>query len=210
LSDPLDFGKGPLTTVDPPDAFVALFEPSGALIWAKSYPGPGWQIPHHMVIEPISEDLILTGTLRDNASISFGGDIVSANGGAFFARLTSAGSHVHSRAVERFGEPHGLVVDGNGEIATAGPFVDVVDFGGEPVATEGTQDGILAKLAPDLTRRWTLQVGSIAYDNVWDVASDEANQLFVAGYFQDHIQLEGCGTLTSAGDSDVLLVKLDR
>jgi hypothetical protein len=208
LDSPVNLGGGTLATVDAPDAFVAVYQSTGAFLWAKPYSGPGFQIAHRLAIAPQAGDLIVTGYL--SGSTSFGGTNLSATNGAFLARLSAIGDHKKSIAIENFFVPRALVVDSQDNTLVSGPFGDITNFGGGQIATEGYQDGIVAKLGPGLEQLWTLQIGSIGYDNAWGVDSDESSHSFVAAYFQNEIELEGCGKLTSAGDADLLLIKLDK
>jgi hypothetical protein len=211
-NDHLDLGKGLMAHTSGTDTFVAVYEPDGDAVWTKAFGGPGVQDPYRVVVDPASGDLLLAGLLRYGpramGSTSFGGSTLTLTEGGYLARLDSAGEHLSSRAVSGVW-PTRIAVDGAGNVLVGGPFGGLVDFGNPPIASEGKQDGVFSKLEPGLAHQWTLPFGSFEDDAVAGIAVDGTATAFVAGQFMGTVTLPGCLPLTSAGDADILLMKVD-
>jgi hypothetical protein len=206
IDSPTDFGGGVEPFHSAQDAFVVVYKSNGDFVRAKVYGGPGTQSIQRVALDGPTGDMIFAGHLA--GSVGFDGPPISTPWGGFAARLTASGAHIESRAWNEFGLPRSLLVDTHGDIVISGPFSTQTNVGAEPISSVGTQDGLIWKVGPTLGNLSTLQIGSIADDNAWGVAADPAGNLFVGAHFQDKIDIEGCGELTSAGDADVLLMKL--
>jgi hypothetical protein len=96
--------------------------------------------------------------------------------------------------------PDGLVL--------AGEIVGTVDFGGGP-ATANADDAFAARFSASGAHRWTRRLGGPGRQEAHGVAFDETSDtVLVAGTYNETMDV-GDTTLTSAGDRDGFLVRLD-
>ena len=117
--------------------------------------------------------------------------------------------------------PTSNAVDSFGNTYVAGTFARQTDFdptvvrpdGSDIVTPRGSTDAFVAKYAPDNSLVWIRRMGgdttsTFAPDSGSDVAVDSAGNVFLTGSFSGPADF-GSFTLTSAGDSDAFVVKLD-
>jgi hypothetical protein len=93
-------------------------------------------------------------------------------------------------------------------LSIAGYFMDTVDFGGGPLASAGSYDAFVLKLSGvDGSHLWSSRFGGTSNDLVRAISVDASGDATVIGSF--HLSADfGGGPLTSAGRSDVFVVKL--
>ena len=89
----------------------------------------------------------------------------------------------------------------------SGTFGGTADFGGQPLANAGGEDGLVARLGADGVVRWAVPFGGSGNDALVSVVSDGAGGAIACGYFAD--ALVAGGPLASAGGTDALVVALD-
>lgn len=121
---------------------------------------------------------------------------------------------------------YAIEADAAGNSYATGVFKGTVDF--DPIvdrtvptdiltSANGTEDGFIAKYAPDNTLLWARKIGSNAVSEAaaipWTdggsgVVLDSSGNVYVSGYFTGTMSLDAY-TLTSTGQSDAFLAKLD-
>ncbi len=99
-----------------------------------------------------------------------------------------------------------VVTDASGNVIIAGYFKGTLNFGGNTLTCEGQEDIYVAKFAPDGTHLWSDSFGDASDQYAFSVAVDASGNVFLAGRFWGTVDFGG-GPLTSAGTSDVYLVK---
>lgn len=139
---------------DEPDAFLALFDASGALLWASRY---GSVAEDHADAAAFDAEgnLLVAGRFR--GAIAFGSEepllstgAVSNNDDIFLAKLRSDGTLVLARAFGSGGDqiPTGLATSADGAILLGGYFDGSVDFGDGPLDALQGDDVFTVKLRP--------------------------------------------------------------
>jgi len=104
--------------------------------------------------------------------------------------------------------PTGVALDDAGDVVVVGSFALSADFGDQQLTVAGKGDAFVAKLAGlDGAVLWARPFGGVELDGATGVALDADSNVFVVGYFQDSMVVEG-DVLRSAGDSDVFVMKL--
>jgi len=107
-------------------------------------------------------------------------------------------------------------VDADGNTYVAGQFTTSVDWdpsGAAMVVTSnGQTDGFAARYNTDGVLAWVRKLGGATDDRATAVVSDGANAVLVAGFFTGSVDFTGDGIsdVTSAGEEDCFVVKLDR
>ena len=108
------------------------------------------------------------------------------------------------------------IMDSSGNVYLGGNFAATADFDFGPGATTltaaGTADAYIAKYAPDGGLLWVRQFGGTQGEVTTSVRLDPATgSLYATGTFVGSTDFTGDGVtdLTSAGNSDVFVVRLD-
>jgi hypothetical protein len=106
-------------------------------------------------------------------------------------------------------EGRDVAADGHGNAIITGSFEGTVDFGGGPLAAEGYTDVFVVELDAGGMHVWSRRFGDAGgYASGEAVAADGEGGIFVAGKFGGTVDFGG-GPLSSAGNSDAFLLKLD-
>jgi hypothetical protein len=141
------FGLGAITALGN-DAFVAKLDGlTGEAVWAQRYGGADDQAAQRLAVAPDGA-ILVTG--RFTGTIDFGGGELQSNGAGngFLVEFDGDGNHRWSKA---FGTGDNtfrgrIAVGDDGAIALSGSFSNAVDFGGGPLATQGSTDIFTAML----------------------------------------------------------------
>jgi hypothetical protein len=102
----------------------------------------------------------------------------------------------------------GVAVDSAGDVYITGSFTGGVDFGDGPLTSAGSLDVFVVKLDANGAYRWAKRFGD--QGNQWStaIAVDNAGHVLITGALAGTVDFGG-GPLTSVGQSDVFVVKLD-
>lgn len=219
----VDFDPGSstynLTSTGTTNAFLSKLDTDGNFIWAKRFGGTSGVIGYAIAVDAAG-NVHTTGRLGGTADFDPGNDTYN---------LMSAGSHdvyvskldAHGNFVwaKRLGgaSPEwsfSIAVDALGGVFTTGYFYGTADFdpgNGEffldPV--DGAPDVFISKLDADGNFAWAKQIDA-SHGN--SVATDIAGNVYIAGNFSGTCDFgagSGIQDLISAGNSDVLISKLD-
>jgi hypothetical protein len=225
FSGTASFGPGiSLTDRGGGDAFVMKLNPIGAVAWVRQAGSSGFDFGRGIAVhrEPgATEDSVFTtGYFR--GSVDFGasgnpGDtgfvnLTSVgNPDGFVSRLTEAGNFVWTRQLGSTGSnaPTALVVDALGGVYTMGLFSGSCDFDpgvGTALLTTPTSSTYLSKLDADGNYVWARNVGAVTGSAL---ALDAGGNAVVTGWFSGPFDT-GAGVLTSNGDNDTFVLKVDN
>jgi chitodextrinase len=187
----------------------------GAFAWSRDFGGPALSdaaISHGVAVDG-SGNAVVTGEFT--GTVGFGGGSLTSAGDVdiFVVKYSSAGVYAWSK---RFGgtgtdRGYGVAVDSTGNVLVTGYFSGTVDFGGGPLTSAGNADIFVAKFTSAGAHVWSKRFGSTGHDFGYGIAVDRNSDLVVTGFFGwfggPTVDFGG-GALTSAGDTDVFLVKL--
>lgn len=180
----------------------------GVLQWARRFGDANDQVGRSIATDGAG-NVFITGDFA--GTIDIGNALPSAGSGdVFVAKLDANGSPVWAR---RFGDVNnqygaGVAVDGTGNVIVTGHFSGAVDFGGGALASAGVDDVFVVKLDPGGNYLWSKRFGGVGADFGQGVAVDSTGNVLVTGYFYGSADFGG-GALTSAGGSDIFVLKLD-
>lgn len=109
-----------------------------------------------------------------------------------------------------------LSIDADGNVYVAGYFKGTADFepgsGTTNLTSDGDYDAFLSKFDADGNFQWAIRLGGTSADQVSDMAVDTAGNILLVGQFSGTADFDpGAGNLnlTSAGDNDIFVVKLN-
>jgi hypothetical protein len=210
LRGTMDLGGGQLASAGGADVLVAKLDPAGDHLWSARFGDSSWQLATGVAVDAAG-NLAVIGTF--SGSVDFGGGALTSAGESdvFVAKLDPNGAHLWSK---RFGESTldqegaSIAFDADGNVVLAGVIKATVDFGGGPLTSAGGFDGFAVKLDADGSHLWSKRFGDVANDAAAHIATDALGNVLLTGNFQGTIDLGGA-PLTSGGDADVLITKLD-
>jgi hypothetical protein len=210
FSDLVNFGTGTLTCAGGVDIFVAKFNPQGVNTWSSRYGDNFVQNAYDIAVDA-DGDIVLVGSF--NSSVSFGGGVLTSAGSedAYIARFDAGGTHLWS---QRFGgvgtdEAWGVAIGVDGNVGTVGDFENNVDFGGGVLTGSGGSDAFAAVHDAAGAHVWSRRFGDANDQQAVKATFDSAGDLVLTGSFGGSVDFGG-GALSSAGDMDVFLAKLDE
>jgi hypothetical protein len=157
---------------------------------------------------------VLAGSFE--GTVDFGGGPMQAAGGTdvFLAKLGPHGNHLWSR---RFGSRDGMTqeidavaLDAGDGIYAVGSFDGSLDFGGDVLTAKGDTgaDAFVVRLDGSGNHVFSKRFGDDANQYAMGVAVDPSGGVVLVGAFEGTVDFGG-GALTSGGDLDGFVVKLD-
>ena len=223
-----DFDPGPgafsLTSAGEADIFVSKLDSAGNLIWARAMGGPSSDDAALGVALDGSGNVYTVGSFAGAADFDPGPgafNLTSAgDSNIFVSKLDSAGNLIWARAM---GGPSsldlalgGVALDGSGNVYTVGSFAGAADFDPGPgtfnLTSAGEEDIFVSKLDSAGNLIWAQAMGGPSLDQAGGVALDGSGNVYTVGSFAGAADFDpGPGTfnLTSAGDSNIFVSKLD-
>jgi hypothetical protein len=102
-----------------------------------------------------------------------------------------------------------IALDSSGNVYVVGYYQQTVDFGGGDVTSNQSFDAFLLKLNSSGAFQWVKSYGgTLGNDLGRDVAIDSSDNIYMLGAFRTTVDFGG-GNITSNGNADVFLVKLN-
>jgi secreted PhoX family phosphatase len=208
------FGTTTLTAPDGSgDAYIAKYNSNGTLEWAKNYGGTGGQNIQGITIDG-SGTIYITGFFTTSAT--FGSTTLTAAGSTnslrtdiFTAKLTNSGDVQWAKGAGGSGNETSLdiAVDGNGNSYITGYLTGLpAIFGSTTLTPIGSTDLFVAKYNSNGDLQWAKLEGGTGADLAESIDVDASGHAYVTGYFSGNATF-GATSLTSVGDSDVLVIK---
>lgn len=123
-----------------------------------------------------------------------------------------------ARSVGSTGNEEGrsMVVDASGNVYSTGYFTGTADFdpgtGTFNLTSSGAQDIFISKMDASGNFIWAKKIGGTSGDYGLSIALDGPGNIYTTGYFQKTADFDpgsGISNLTSAGDQDIYILKLD-
>lgn len=202
-----NFGTTSLGPAVGDDMFVARYDASGSLLWAKSAGGAGIDRARGIAVDG-SSNIIVAG--RFEGSASFDGTTLTSAGGDDIAIAKYNASGALMWAVSAGGpgmdRSWGVRTDATGNVIVTGLYTGTASFDGTMVTAVGVNDVFVAKYSAAGNLVWVRSTGGTGDDKGWDVAVDRSNNVFVTGSFALTATF-GPAMFTSAGGLDVFVAK---
>ena len=210
---------GPLTVTNHglDDLFIAKYDASGNVLWAKSEGGSreDWC---YSVSADISGNAYITGMFRSE-TISFGTIFLNNSAGnyhsmdIYLAKFDGSGSVLWATGAGGFDNDmaNSVVTDPGGNVFITGFFYsNSITFGSTTLVNTNTHsDMFLAKYNPAGSVLWALRSGGTDDDNGNSVARDATGSICMTGIFASPVINFGSDTLINAGAGDLFLARLD-
>ncbi|NLF70850.1 MAG: hypothetical protein GX575_17605, partial [Candidatus Anammoximicrobium sp.] len=207
----VDFDPGigtyTLTSAGYSDVFISKLDSAGNFLWARKLGGSDWYDLGRGITFDGSGNVYTTGTFQGTADFDPGVGTYSLTSAGyndvFVSKLDSAGNFLWARGLGGTSgeECESIVVDGSGNVYTAGTFQATVDFdpgSGSHNLTAANSDVFVSKLDSAGNFVWARQWGGTASDGGHDIALDGTGNLYTTGVFD-----------SGAGAYDIFVIKLD-
>jgi hypothetical protein len=216
----VNFGGTTLTAIGNKDIFVASYNNTGTLLWAKQGGTSGRSNFASSIAADGLGNIFVTGEFFGTANLA--GTSVTATGDPdmFIANFNTSGvlqwvRHAGHPSIQNPGftttyPTRGIAIaaDGNGNLLVAGKFVGVTDFGGTSLTPgTNTDDVFIAKYNNLGNLSWVKQMGMLSTHNfVYAISGDASGNCYVTGSFGESADFSGT-TYTAIGKRDVYISK---
>jgi hypothetical protein len=225
FSNTVDFDPGAgtfnLTSTGGIDVFISKLDSSGNFIWAKHIEGTENKMGYSLAIDN-SGNVYTAGYFQGTVIVdpSIGNVNLTSAGGAdiFICKFNSSGNFEWVKQIGGTDNDFGfsLALDVSGNIYTAGVFEGTVDFdpsvGTNNLTSSGGRDAFISKLDVSGNLIWAKNFGGINDEQARSIAIDASGNVYITGHFEGTADFDpsvGTFSLTSAGDQDIFINKLD-
>lgn len=220
FEDTVDFDPGPgtvnLSAVGARDVFVQKLDPSGNLIWARSYGGANDEQPNSISVDA-SGCVYTIGSFSLSVDFDPGADstILTSEGGAdiFVQKLDASGNFLWAISFggNSLDRGNSITVDDVGNFYIAGEFSNTVDFdpglGVVEFTSEQLIDVFVMKFDPVGEPVWIKTFGGTGTDEVASICVDASGNVYATGHFESAMNFDAL-QFYSSGGYDSYVVKL--
>ena len=188
------------------------------LEWVKVVGGNGFIKGNSIAIDD-DGNFYVTGVFLNTNDWEKPGSLFTLDGGKIFVqKLDAKGKFLWTKFFggNKCDKGNSIAIDEGGNIYTTGYFNDIVDFSpgvySMKLASAGENDVFIQKLDKNGNFLWAKSFGGKLHDKGTSIAVDEIGNIFTTGTFQDTIDFKpgkNFTHLSSAGESDIFIMKLD-
>jgi hypothetical protein len=198
------------------DVFIAKYDPSGNVIWAKKAGGLGADYGTKVKADNFGNSY-LCGFFPNDSIIFYGASNIglTSNGAndIFIAKFDPLGNVIWANHAGSTGNDNanGITIDGTGCSYITGTFLNKAYFYGpvlDSVMSQGGNDVFIARYDPNGDIIWVQSAGSLFTDQANDITIDGADNLYITGNSGNNCIFFGPPTnivLPSNGLSDVFI-----
>ena len=216
-SPTITFGTITLTNNGGYNIFIAKYDASGNVVWAKSAGGGGNDEGQSICVDT-SGNSYVTGSFDNSSTITFGTTTLTSNGYAniFVVKYDASGNVVWAKSAGGGDDDKGqsISVDANGNSYITGFFTSpTITFGSDTLinkdVTGSTFDVFIAKYDASGNVLWAKSAGGNNIDIGQSIAVDASGNSYITGYFQSSTITFGTITLTNNGSQNIFIAKYD-
>jgi hypothetical protein len=221
FGETVDFDPGSgisnLTSAGGTDIFISKLDAAGNFLWAKRLGGEN----NDGVTSIASDDsgnVYTTGTFEGTVDFDPGAgtsNLTAINSDIFISKLDAAGNFVWAKKIGGY-RSASIAVDESGNVYTTGDFLATVDFdpgtGISNLTSAGGNDIFILKLDAAGNFLWAKRLGGLHSDEGTAIAVDGTGNVYTTGNFDYTTNFDpgsGISNLTSAGNDDIFISKLD-
>lgn len=210
--DTADFDPGPgvynlINTGTNKDTYMAKYDPSGNLMWAKNIGGPGnatlwtnsFNLDKYGNFYLVGYFVFTNDFDPDTGSVSISPPGIGSD--CFIAKYDASGNYawVKTMGNGNGASPFGVDISPAGDVFVAGCFAGMTDF--DPSATtvnvtsNGMEDIFFAKYDAMGNYQWVKKVGGSKTDYAYAIELDSLGNIFLTGMFTGMVDFNpGTGT----------------
>ncbi|GCL35376.1 FG-GAP repeat-containing protein [Sphaerospermopsis reniformis] len=197
------------TSLSTSDTFIRKLDTNGNILWTKNLGGSSLDSGSSVINDQDGNTYVsgfFSGTVTfDNITLTSAG-----NNDAFITKLDRSGKFLWARNLGGTSDDRGrgIIVDETGNAYFTGYFSDSATFGSTTFSSAGNTDAFVAKLDNNGNTLWAKNLGGIEIDEGYGIVADKVGNIYVSGNFSGTATF-GSTTLSSTGDSDAFIAKLD-
>ena len=198
-----------LTTAVPPTPPPPPPDPSLTYLWGTSGTGASKTEADGIALDANGNQYV-SGVLSGTATLDGSQILTSAGlGDIFVMKLNPDGQLVWLKQFGGAGDDniYDITTDASGNVIISGWFAGTVDFGGVVLTSEGGQDHVLAKMAPDGSVTWAKRFGSSLDDGGNEVETDAAGTIYATAQSIGSYTADGF-SFTNHGQHDSYILKV--
>jgi hypothetical protein len=212
------FGKDTLTTGYCNNVYIAKYDGSGKILWARSAVTSSGELGDNVgnsIATDSEGNAYITGYF-DAPTITFGNykltNTTSANSNIFLAKYDKSGNVKWARKAIGYNDEYasGVATDTEGNVYITGDFIgSSITFGSCNLTVVGSQNSFLVKYDSLGNALWVR--GAKGSDANWatSVATDKSNNVYITGEFWSNYIRFGSYIFNNLGMYDIFLVKYD-
>jgi len=226
-----DFDPGPGTfflTAGHEDAFILKLDTNGNFIWARNFGGGFLENRGYSIVLDAAGNVYTTGyfegTIDFDPGVGTSNLTASGDWDVFISKLTKDGNFVWAKSMVNSNPTYytdgiygsKIALDATGNVYTTSRFNGTVDFdpgaGISNLTSLGGFDIYVSKLTTNGDFVWAKSMGSTGYDEGINISLDGSGDVYVSGLFTQTVDFNpgaGINNLTSAGNNDIFITKLD-
>ncbi len=196
------------------DALYGKFDTNGNCDWIKIQGDQGDQWAWDTKLDQ-NGNLFVVGDFKSQLNV--GGQVLGATATDIWIGKFDeiSGTHQWSKDFGGSGDQRGsrVTVDNDGSPIFVGEFLGNLDFGaGTWQNADGTSDGYVVKLGPVTgEHKWSRHFGGLGIQRARAVAADLDGNVFVAGHFENSIDLgDAASPHDSGGMLDAFVMKIGK
>ena len=209
FSNTANFTPNSCTSNGSTDIFVLKLNTSGSLNFLNCYGSTSVDYPWGVDFDSAGNAYITGGFSN---TVDFGGGNITSAGSQdiFVLKLNSSGVFQWVYKVGDSNTDFGwaLETDSSNNSYITGYFQDTVNFGGGNITSAGNKDVFVLKLNSSGVFQWVYTAGGTDEDVSYGLDIDSSGNIYAVGSFKGTINFGG-GNITSAGEFDVFVVKLN-
>lgn len=212
-SSNVQFGQKRLNPIGAWDIFLLKFDPSGEIVWVKTFGTENYEEPTGLACSKNS--IVLTGEFSSR-SITFDNYTITNQGSEglsdiFFTKFSFDGNVQWAKGIggNSFDRSHSIVFDYNENIYFACSFnSNMIIIGSDTLKNKGYSDVFLVKYSTDGEPLWTRYGGGPDKDFLSSMAIDSKNNIVLAGFTMSNDFKFADSLIISAGSYDFFVIKL--
>ncbi|HWE38909.1 MAG TPA: SBBP repeat-containing protein [Isosphaeraceae bacterium] len=191
------------------NGFLAEYSAAGAPVYATGFGGSSYSQGLAVAVDA-SGNAYVGGS--DYYAATIGGTTLPYGGSydGFVAKFAPGGGVAWAKGLGGPGIEmvRGVAVDGSGNVYITGEYGNGAKVGGATLSTSGYEGVLVARLSSAGAVAWAKGFGAAGTDFGSAIAFDPTGGVVVAGQYQNAVPF-GTTTLTSAGNSDAFVLRLD-
>ena len=205
------FGTHTLVATAGRDVFTVLLDSTGAVLNAMGGVGDGLVNIGNGVASDANGNVFVTGNFK--GTITFGDvSLVSeGSGDIFIVKYDASGKLLWANRAGGTSEiwANDIAVDTAGNCYIIGDFYGTASFGDKTATSSSAVDVFTVKYDASGYALWAVNSGSTSSDNGTGIAVDDAENVYIAGYFQSEFVFGGIAYGTT-GLRDAFVAKMDK
>ncbi len=211
-SSNITFGTTTFTNTGGIDYFIAKYDPSGNVLWAKSATGVSNEGAYGLTIDATGNVYVVGTTNSSTLTIGSTALILHGYDDVFIVKYDASGNVLWAKIFGGTGNDIGesIGVDASGNSYMTGYYASAtMAVGSTTLTNAGGNDMFITKYDASGNPVWAKSIGGSANESGNGIATDASGNSYITGYYASSSLTFGSTTLTNTGGLDFFTVKYD-